>query len=180
MLGQAHGLGGLQMRAAGQDVPLMLGGAFDQHGTERGGALPPDVQPVGHEKAEAQTHLIIAAAAGVQLFAHIAGQFGEPGLDVHVHVFQFRLPDKAAGLDLGAHPVQAVRQNLRLFRGDHALAAQHAGVSPGSADILGVERPVVGLGIRIAGHGLFGAFGETASPTLIGFHRAFLIAGSAD
>ena len=96
MLGQAHGLGGLQMRAAGQDVPLMLGGAFDQHGTERGGALPPDVQPVGYEKAEAQTHLIIAAAAGVQLFAHIAGQFGEPGLDVHVHVFQFRLPDKAA------------------------------------------------------------------------------------
>lgn len=85
----------------------MLCGAPDQHGTKRGGVFLPKLQSVRHKQTEAQAHLIVAAAPGVQFFAHLAGQFGEPGLDVHVHVFQLRLPDKHAGLYFGAHLVQA-------------------------------------------------------------------------
>ena len=39
-----------------------------------------------------------------------------------------------------------------------------------SADILGVKRPVVGLRIRILGHGFLGAFGKAAAPALVGLH----------
>ena len=69
-----------------------------------------------------------------------------------------------------AHAVKTVDQNPGLALADDALAAQHAGMRLRSADILGVKRPVVGLRIRILGHGFLGAFGKAAAPALVGLH----------
>ena len=135
-----------------------------------GGALLPGRQAVGHEQAEGQAHLVVAAAAGVQLFAHVADDLGEAGLDVHVHVFQRRFPDKGAGFDLLLHGIETVDDLFGLVGRDDALTAQHAGMGLGTADVLGIEGAVIGLGIGIGGHGFSGAFGEAAAPALIGAH----------
>ena len=44
-----------------------------------------------------------------------ADQRGEPGLDVHVDVFERAVEGEAAGLDLGLHPLQAVRDRVRVL-----------------------------------------------------------------
>ena len=170
MVGKAYGLGRLQVGAAGQDVCFVLGGLVGQHRAQIGRALPPCFEAVGHKQAKGQAHLIVAAAARVQFFAHIAHKLGKACLNIHVHVFKLWLPHKVASLDFFAHAVQTVDQNPGLALADDALAAQHAGMRLRSADILGVKRPVVGLRIRILGHGFLGAFGKAAAPALVGLH----------
>ncbi len=50
-------------------------------------------------------HLVVAGATGVQLFAGDADQFGEPGLDIHVHIFQLDGPLEAARRNFLLHLV---------------------------------------------------------------------------
>ena len=128
MVGKAYRLGRLQMGAAGQDVRLVLRGLVGQHGAQQGRALTPGFEAVGHKEAEGQAHLIVAAAASVQFFAHIAHKLGEACFNIHVHVFQLGLPHKVASFDFFAHTVQTVDQNPRLVLADDALTAQHAGM----------------------------------------------------
>ena len=74
-----------------------------EHADERPGETHPFAHLVGHEKAEVETHLIDAAAAGMQLLAHFAHDLGQAGFDVHVHVFEFLLPGEGAFLDFALH-----------------------------------------------------------------------------
>ena len=67
----------------------------------------PFAEPVGDEQAEVERDLIVAAAARVELLAHVAHEFGEAAFDVHVNVFQFFFPLEGAVLDFRAHGGEA-------------------------------------------------------------------------
>ena len=82
----------------------------------------------------------------------------------------FMCTSSSAGFDLLLHGIETVDDLFGLVGRDDALTAQHTGMGLGTADVLGIEGAVIGLGIGIGGHGFFGTFGEAADPALIGAH----------
>ena len=171
MMGEAHGLGGLHVGAAGQEHVLMLFGALHEHAHEGAGKADPFAELIGSEEAEVQADLVVAAAAGVELLAHVAHELSEAGLDVHVHVFEILTPREHAVFDLLFHLVETGAKGFGLFTGDDALFAQHAGMGFGTGDILSIQDAVEGNGFRIGFNGKAGAFFEAAAPGLFGHGR---------
>ena len=83
VMGEADGLRGLEVGAAGEDGVLMFFGAGHVYGGQFAGEALPFAEPVGDEQAEVERDLIVAAAARVELLAHVAHEFGEAAFDVH-------------------------------------------------------------------------------------------------
>ena len=84
-----------------------------------------------------------------------ADEVGEPPLDVHVQVFQSRIPRKIAVFDLILHRTQAGDNAVRVVPGDDALLRQHGGVSLGAGDVLAIQPAVV-----VNGNGVFAVVGH--------------------
>ena len=166
MLRQAHRLRGLHMCAPGQQHAAILFSAPGKHRCKAAGKTNPFAQAVRNIQTEIEADLVIAAAPGMQLLAHIAHDLGEPALDVHVHVFQLPLPGEGTGFDLRAHLVEPVDEPLRLLLRDDALPAQHARMRLGSGYVLGVQDAVEGNGFGIGFHGKAGAFFKASAPGL--------------
>ena len=55
-------------------------------------------------QADVSGDLVVAATAGVQALARIADQLCQTRFDIEVNVFEFKLPEELAGLDLIAMP----------------------------------------------------------------------------
>ena len=55
-------------------------------------------------------------------------QVGQPALDVHVQVFESRVPRKFAPLDLLLHRREPADYRVGIFPGDDALRRQHVGM----------------------------------------------------
>lgn len=62
-MGEADGLRGLEVGAAGEDGVLMFFGAGHVYGGQFAGEALPFAEPVGDEQAEVERDLIVAAAA---------------------------------------------------------------------------------------------------------------------
>jgi len=45
---------------------------------------------------QVKSHLVVTGAGGVELATYFADHFNEPGFDIHVDIFQFRLEGKFA------------------------------------------------------------------------------------
>ena len=170
MLRQAYGLRGLEVGAAGEDDFTVFLGLVHKDGRRPDRKISPCGRAVGHEQSKIQGHLIVAAAPGVEFFAHIAHKFRQAAFDVHVHVFQFAFPLEDAGLDFRPYGVKSGRQLIRLGGREHALSRQHTGVGLRPGDILPVEGAVVGngFGIRLDGGGR--SLVEAAAPKLFLCH----------
>ncbi len=176
VLGQGHGLGGLEMGAPGQERVLVLRGALQEHGGQLGQAGAPGRGPARDEQPEVQGHLVVARAAGVELAAHRSHQGREAAFNVHVHVFQGRVPGERAGLDLGEHGVQTLDERGGLVPGDDPLGGQHAGVGLGPGDVLGVQPVVETHRLGVALHQGVGGRGEAAAPHLFPAHASSSLA----
>ena len=164
VMGEADGLRGLEVGAAGEDGVLMFFGAGHVYGGQFAGEALPFAEPVGDEQAEVERDLIVAAAARVELLAHVAHEFGEAAFDVHVDVFQFFFPLEGAVLDFRAHGGEAGDELIGFLGADDALPGQHTRVGARAGDILLVQGPVVGNGLRIGFNGSGGAFVEPSAP----------------
>ncbi len=55
---------------------------------------------VAHPQAKVDCHLVVPAARGVQEFARLAHQFGQPRFHVQVDIFQFHPKGEAARFNL--------------------------------------------------------------------------------
>src|SRR5690606_37598454 len=97
------------------------------------------VDLVAQPQADVGGHLVVAAAAGVQLLAGDADAVGQAGLDVHVHVFQVDAPVEGAGLDLALDGLQAVDDGVALGVGEYADLRQHGGVGDRTHDVVAVQ-----------------------------------------
>ena len=168
-MGQADGLGRLHVRAPRKDGVLILHGLFAETGDEFYEEVLPLGEAVGNEEPEGESHLVIAASARMQAFADLAHDFREPGLDVHVHVLEFGLPDKGAFPDFTGDLIKALHKSVSVLPADDALAGQHAGVSLRATDILGGKIAIVGFGFGVGRYGLRGALFEASAPARVGF-----------
>ena len=163
VMGEADGLRGLEVGAAGEDGVLMFFGAGHVYGGQFAGEALPFAEPVGDEQAEVERDLIVAAAARVELLAHVAHEFGEAAFDVHVDVFQFFFHWKVPS-SISAHGGEAGDELIGFLGADDALPGQHTRVGARAGDILLVQGPVVGNGLRIGFDGSGGAFVEPSAP----------------
>ena len=120
-----HRLGALEVRVAGQnDAGLALGRCYEGP-LQVGEKAVEFVDRVANPELHVGDDLIVAAAAGVQLAAHVAELRDEGTLDVRVDVFQCDGELHLPGLDLGAD----------LVEGRRICSASAAASSPTSASI---------------------------------------------
>ena len=159
VVGGQHRLGPLQVRVARQDHAGVAVAAADERPLHVGEQAVGAVDRVADPQPQVGRHLVVAAAAGVQLAADVAEPVDEGPLDVHVDVFQLLAEDERAGGDLGADLLQAGDDLVGLVGGEHADRGQHPGVGDRAADVVGVEAAVeadafgepldAGIGVRL-------------------------------
>ena len=106
VMGRQHRLRPLHVGVAGQHhVAVALGGG-EEGGLQVAQQPVEPVDGVAHPELHVGDDLIVAAAAGVQLAAHVAEPFDQRPLDVGVNVFQFDRKGKLAAVDLGGNVVE--------------------------------------------------------------------------
>jgi integrase len=139
VVSQGDGLGHLQVGKTGHDAVGLLQGVFCQAFLQADQFFQYPVNPAAQPQADIRGHLVVARAAGVQFFAGRADACCQGGLDVHMHIFEANGPGKVAGLNVCLNAVQAGEDTVPLTVAQHTLTAQHAGMGPGAADILGIH-----------------------------------------
>ena len=130
-----HGLSALHVREAGEyDIgvsltPIDEGSLeFDQQSVEHR-------QRIAHVQLEVRRHLIVPAARRVQLAPHVTDTGDQGRLDVHVDVFEFRLPRHLASRDLLANVVECLDDLAALVVGEQPDFREHSRVSLRSPNI---------------------------------------------
>ena len=99
---------------------------------------------------QVESHLVVPASGGMQLFAHIPQPLGQHLLDEHVDILAAEVKYQLAGIQILQNSLKAVDELLGLPLGDDALSPQHGGMSHGAGDILSVHPAVkVDGGIEI-------------------------------
>ena len=124
-----------------QDVLVLFALALEQ--AEEGQDFVPEAaQLVPEVKFDIDQHLVVAAAAGVNLLAEVAELAGEEEFDLGVNVFHVILQHKGARRDAGGDFVQSAQQNLQLVGIQQADAFQHRNVGLRALHIVGCEPQV--------------------------------------
>ena len=118
----------LQVGEARHDRGRVLLGPVDERSLQVAAGRVGLVQARAEPEPQVGRHLVVARARGVQPPGGRTDERGEPGLDVHVDVFQRAVEGEAAGLDLVLHPVQAVRDRVGVLLRHDPLLRQHGDV----------------------------------------------------
>src|SRR5207302_10184813 len=113
-------------------------------------------------EAHVERDLVVAGASGVELCAGW-GAASELGFDVHVNVFQLRLPGKVTRADFRADFLQTAIDLVQLSRADEADLLEHSGVGEGAADVMLPKAPVEGDRLGKLGHVISRAGGKPAA-----------------
>ncbi len=95
---------------------------------------------------QVERNLIVAAARGVQLFAHVAEPFGQDLLDEHVDILARGVEGQCSGVQIVQNALQAVNQRVGVGATENAAGAEHGGVRHAAGDVLPVHPAVVGDG----------------------------------
>ena len=90
-------------------------------------------------QANVGSDLVVTATAGVQLLAGDADAVGQPGFDVHVHIFQADGPLEATGFDVFLNAFQAFDDLIPLGVGEHTHLGQHGGMGDRAGNIMVVQ-----------------------------------------
>jgi len=121
-------------------------------GLERGNHRKPlecRAYPIERRLPRVEPHvrrdLIVAAARRMQAPAGVADELDQPGLHVHVNVFERRIHLARLRGELVAHTVEPTRDGIRVRRGDQAACGQHAGVGLAATHVV-IEQAVVEVG----------------------------------
>ena len=134
-MAKAHRLRHLQVRKARQDDIHVPGSGFDQRLLQVGQQLGNQVDFSAQPQAHIGGDLVVAAAAGVQALAGVAGQLRQARLNVQVDVFQVQLPVKGAGLDFLRHLCQALLDGGMVVGADDALGGEHFGMRQAAGNV---------------------------------------------
>ena len=142
LLGEEDGLGPLQVGVAGNDgvrVGLRLVG---DDGDERPELRLDLAALLPEPEAKVQGHLVVAAAGGVELLAHIPQPLREDLLHEHVDVLRGGVDGELPALDDRQDVREPLRQLGGLLFGQDALLGQHGRVGQGAGDVLAVHTAV--------------------------------------
>ena len=113
---EAHRLRALQMRVARHQRGDVLVGAIDQDAAQSIDRRRRSRRRAPRPQAQIGGDLVVARSPGVQLAAQRADELDEPRLDVHVHVFERRVPLHLALAHFAAHLLEPVRASARARR----------------------------------------------------------------
>ncbi len=105
---------------------------------------PHVVDLVADPQPQVGRNLVVAAAAGVELAAHVADPLDQRPLDVHVNVFELLAEGEFAGGDLVENLFQAGHDLVPLVVGEDAHLGEHQGVGDRAADVVRVKPPIEG------------------------------------
>ena len=94
------------------------------------------IDPVPQPEAHIGAHLVIAAAAGVQLLAKGTQQLDQAPLHSKMHVLGLDAGLKTTRRRLRAHLLKTLLQAAGLLGADHAAHPEHAGMGDGAIQIL--------------------------------------------
>ncbi len=129
VVGEADGLGALEVGVAGEDRVDVLPGALEQDGAQRCEAALGREAGVPEKEGEVGRDLVVAGAAGVELARGLGPDEGpQPGLDVHVDVFEGRVEGEASAFDLGFDEVESAQQLAGIPGGDETDVTEHPGL----------------------------------------------------
>ena len=120
----------LQVGEAGHHGGRMGLGLVDERRLQRGELGIERIERVAHPEAKVGAHLVVARARGVQSSGVLADELEEPGLDVHVDVFQRRIECERAGNDLQFDLIESLQDRVTGIRTHDSLRDQHATMSP--------------------------------------------------
>ena len=94
MVGEEYRLGPLQVSVPGYEDCLIAPGQLDQRTLYAPEPLECGIDRLLDVKPHVEGDLVVAGAAGVETPRSRADQLAQPRLDVHVQVFQDRVPRK--------------------------------------------------------------------------------------
>ena len=100
----------------------------------------------------------------MQPLAGFADELGESRFDVHVDVFQRRIPGEFAPLDLGADGTQTADDGIAVVGAQYAGGRKGVGMGDGALDVVVVQPPVDIHGRREAGDEFGGGLRESSTP----------------
>lgn len=139
---EEDGLTALEVRVARHDDVLVGEGRGDEgaleiadegeDGGDFGAAVEPDVEG----------DLVVAAAGGVEFGSGGADARGEGAFDVHVDVFEGRLPFEGTCVDVGADGFEPGGDLGEFLSGEDPGFVEGGGVGDGAFYVVGVEAPV--------------------------------------
>ena len=125
MVAESHRLRCLQVGEARHDGVGVFGCQAQNAFLQFLQQLQNGVNLIAHIQADVGCHLVVAAAAGMQLLAGDADALGQARLNVHVHIFKVNAPFEIAGLNFRFNGVQAADNVIAFLRGEHAHFRQH-------------------------------------------------------
>ena len=120
-----NGLGALQVRVAGHDRVGVGLGLREKSVLKR--AKPPYgiVDGLPQKQAYVQCNLVVTGTCGVKPPRRFPDELGQPGLDIHVNVFQFFPKRKSPGLYLPLYGIEALAYSLNLRLRHNPLPSKH-------------------------------------------------------
>ncbi len=94
------------MRVTGQHQIAVAFGGVEQGALQLAQSAVESVERVANPQLDIRDDLIVAAAAGVQLAAHVAQTLDQGAFDVRVDVFELDGKSEVAALDVGGDGVE--------------------------------------------------------------------------
>ena len=165
-------LGALEVGVAGHEHVGMRLGKDGEVADQAGEAVEQRGAMVEQVEAQIERHLLVAAAAGLQLFGGGAGQLFQALEDPGMHVFHGgrggRGGNAALGAQFGVHLVEGGDQGLGLFGRQDAAAAKAAGMGAGAADFRQRETAVKGVGFGKELEFRRDGFAKASAPEFVG------------
>ena len=144
-MGEGDGLGALEVGVAGDEDSGVLFAERDERALEAGDVAEQRGDFIAQPEPQVEGHLVIAGAGRVQFCAG-GNPPGQLGLDVHVDVFQRRLPSEFARADFPADLVQPARDGIFFGPREHADFVEHGGVGERALNVMPPQAPVEGDG----------------------------------
>ena len=111
-MAEGNGLRDLQMGEAGHDGVRFAFGEGNDGGLQAADFAKDALNGGAGVEADVGRHLVVARAPGMQAFARVADAVGQAFFDVHMHIFQRRIPDEFTARDFIGYRIQPARNRL--------------------------------------------------------------------
>ena len=123
-------------------MPAQSSARFGQRPLQARDLKDQRVDRVAHPKPEVERDLVVARAGGVQPPGGGADDLGEPGLDIHMNVFERARERERPCLDFALDLGETLGDGVCVGGVDEALALEHRDMRLGPRDVLGGELAV--------------------------------------
>ena len=142
MVPEADRLCSLQMRVAGHNCGGIFLSLICKRGCHRTDLLHNDLGFVAEIHTEIERDLIVSAARGVELLAHVAKTRRQHALDEHMNILGGHIDLELAFFNVCKNAAETLDELFCLIEGDNALLCEHSRVRHTARDILFIHTAV--------------------------------------